>query len=1016
MLSPIWNKFVEWLFKEENRPFLFPRLVCIAVIACYVAVIPAYLIIEKHSVRLLLECFFDYRLLLGGGILLVLVGAICAWQYQAKRRMIVGAAPLVALGVIVVAAGVLTRPILPEDKLVVAIIRFTPIGKAAEEKEAGVFPSRIRDELRQRFKNEPLVNIKFFQDVTIEGHDEEEMRRSAERLCSKLPAHMVVWGEVRIEDGVLTLAPVVTRSPQLIAKTSRLYPWLRVSAAHTPLDPFKKPESYEPPHIQFKKIMARETADLAGFICGLIYYQERRLQEAIAILRRVKATVALLYLGMAHYERSWQSKEPMKDLIAAREIYDKILRTNANSEPQLLSRQELLCSALAAKADTLAGLSEFHRPDSLDLLREAIGIYQNSQKELSDLNIRVGVGCVRNNLGLALLSLGSRLGDQDGKILLNKALEELQAAQDIFRQTQSMARAAFIESYKGLAFSELAYRTTAPSGKQLFLDAVAAHRRASDLFGILRLSEEQAMADANLGGALVTLSEWQDVKSAKETLSRARITLLTALDTLTVSEFPRYHAGVQMNVGALYCHMGLRSNRTEALNYFEKSVTALSKALNYFSAPGFPQYRANTQNLLGITVYQSSKLLEGENRLIALQKAEVAWRDALAVWTSSTNPREWAAAQNNLGNALRHIGTATTGTKSEEMLRQAIAAYLRSLKIRTFEVFPWEWAMTENNLALAYLELGKKATGEVAGHNFAKAIKAFKRSLLVRTRETFPDEWAWTTKNMALSMVLNSMRLDDAQSKVVLKDAIDKFGTISSLFSRTDEPGRWATAQNDLGCALAELGKRLDPDAAIPILQEAILALKAALEVRTRDEHPLDWAATMTNLAISLNTMATKLSKDSSKDRRRKCQQESLKAYESSLSVYSEARFPEAWANTKAFMGRGLIGLSMTDDEEAQAIQHLNTAVINFKEALRIWTEKRFPKNWADTEIALGMAQMYRATLGQNAECDLDEAIETFEKVITSPAALKAEEQLHKAEELRELAVKAKSTRNSGTR
>ncbi len=101
----------------------------------------------------------------------------------------------------------------------------------------------------------------------------------------------------------------------------------------------------------------------------------------------------------------------------------------------------------------------------------------------------------------------------------------------------------------------------------------------------------------------------------------------------------------------------------------------------------------------------------------------------------------------------------------------------------------------------------------------------------------------------------------------------------------------------------------------------------------------------------------------------------SIKAYELALRVFTPKAFPKEWATTQMNLGAAYSNRIRGDRAE-----NLEIAIVAYDRALEVFTRQDFPQNWANTQMNLGNA--YRARIrGDRAE-NLEIAIAAYERAL----------------------------------
>ena len=345
---------IEWAKQKKRWPLLL-------MLAIPLALFPFSQNYYELSFKDTFCCWFFW---VSNGLIFFLSGTLYwAVSYQELCRLWV-CIPLTFFGIVLILGGLwqLTPLPLPEDKLFVAIARFTPVSSVAKE-EADNIAHRIKQELCEKQREGAPLEIRGLL-TQVDGLDEQARHRSAILLCKsrKGNAHIILWGEVRKDEKELYVEPHFTVARQM-------------QNARIEERNLKNYTNYEPEHIDFKKRLSNEIADIVTLVYGLAYYKTGRWDQAIQILDHVQSNEGYLYKGLCLHNRAEQSVNPQKDLQAAIEIYEKIL----GPDPLNLTLQSdlLTWTAYTNRANVIVALSLFAQPkESLAQLKYAVNVYR----------------------------------------------------------------------------------------------------------------------------------------------------------------------------------------------------------------------------------------------------------------------------------------------------------------------------------------------------------------------------------------------------------------------------------------------------------------------------------------------------------------------------------------------------------------------------------------------------------------------------------------------------------------
>ncbi len=270
--------FVDWAKKERRWPLLAPLL------------LPGIVKFSQEYFQLSLRAATTHwSVLIAGGALLVVSGGLycLVWPQGFKRRAWVGGS-LGVVGAAVVAAGAwqLHPGPLPSDRLVVAIARLTAVTAGARD-DADNLAHSLEQMLRDKQRDGLPLEVKRLASE-VAGTDERARRAVAVAMATsrESAAHVVLWGDVRRDEGQLFVEPRLTVARPL----GKELPEERSLGRYA---------SEGPSHITFKRRVSTEVAEMIGFIYGLVLFNAGRWQEAAGIFEQSKSPPNRLYHAMS---------------------------------------------------------------------------------------------------------------------------------------------------------------------------------------------------------------------------------------------------------------------------------------------------------------------------------------------------------------------------------------------------------------------------------------------------------------------------------------------------------------------------------------------------------------------------------------------------------------------------------------------------------------------------------------------------------------------------------------------
>jgi hypothetical protein len=251
--------FVEWARKEQRWPLLMLLLV------------PLFPKLTQEYLQLsFAQSLRHWSNLIASGIVLILSGGLYHHtRFGTDRGRMWVAASLAFVGLLLVTAGaVRLRPAsLPSDRLVVAVARMTAVTDEAQH-DADNFSHLLEQRLREKQRAGLPIEVKRVA-TGIEGAEERIRRALAVSVARSYEgaAHVVIWGDVRRDDGQLYVEPRLTVARPL----GQALPEDRSIGGRT---------SEGPKHILFKEHLATEVTETVSFVYGLALFNAGRWYEA----------------------------------------------------------------------------------------------------------------------------------------------------------------------------------------------------------------------------------------------------------------------------------------------------------------------------------------------------------------------------------------------------------------------------------------------------------------------------------------------------------------------------------------------------------------------------------------------------------------------------------------------------------------------------------------------------------------------------------------------------------------
>ncbi|MDH5638673.1 MAG: hypothetical protein OEZ04_09290, partial [Nitrospinota bacterium] len=238
---------------------------------------------------------------------------------------------LVAI-LIVIASGLaqftvyVLKPTLHEHRLVVLIAHFNELGDEVRERGAA-FAKRIERELKSKIKDGAPMEVCSLHGK-IEPEPGETMEDAARRL-GKAPqtlAHLVLFGDIELEDGELCIEPKIAIIEKFANKEIQER---EIVSGTTSAGP------QEPTYLELKKIKARETADMVALVTGLSFLRAGKYADTLKYLKTVHNTEAAFYRGLVLSKMAASSFDPVPLYLKAADEYNKALEVwKRDTSPQ----------------------------------------------------------------------------------------------------------------------------------------------------------------------------------------------------------------------------------------------------------------------------------------------------------------------------------------------------------------------------------------------------------------------------------------------------------------------------------------------------------------------------------------------------------------------------------------------------------------------------------------------------------------------------------------------------------
>ena len=621
------------------------------------------------------EAIWHWLFWIISGISIAISGILDNAKFPQKIRGLWPSGFLTLCGVACLIVGILQLrpPTLPADKLVVTIARFTPISTGAEE-DADNFRHRIELKLLEKaHAGAPLI-IKHTS-RRVKGSNGKARQKDAEKIgkAKESYAHVVLWGEVRRDEGELFVGAYLAISNKLRG----------MPLVEKELGEFY---SYEPHHLEFKKRFSEEFADITLFIYGLSFYKIGDWYRSADILEHVKSEEAYFYRGLALYNIAQQALKPDGVLQAAVEALEQIQwdpKTNAGS---------LTWVAYSNRANALVSRALISQPsESIVYLREAKSAYDSLLKSQNLEHLPQYWAKIQNNLGIALNELSFRIGGEDGKKLLFDAEKAYRAALQVHSPNDQPQEWSRSQSNLGNVLYELGTLLGGDEERQLLLDAESVYRAALKIITLEKWPQDWAMIQHNLGAVFYKVGIQMKNEEGTRYLLNSVSSYRAALQVSSKEDTPRDWAETQSNLGNVLDDLGLRIGGREGVLYFRQSVAAHDSALQIYTKDGYPVQWALVHYNQGNTVDNLGRHMKGEKGNQNLRIAKDHYELALHIFTKEHLPEYWAMAKRNLANTLYHLGRRIEGKEKQQLLMESLRHINNAFSVHDSTNYPREY-------------------------------------------------------------------------------------------------------------------------------------------------------------------------------------------------------------------------------------------------------------------------------------------------------------------------------------
>ena len=679
-MDHILNFFVEWVRGQRRWPLFLLMLL-----------LPLFGLVRGYYSLSFRLTFSHPAFLIASGVIVISAGflyiRVVPRGLRTRSRTLLGVGLEILAIVLFSGAYVSIRGrSLPGDSIVIGIAEFTPISLGAAEASLNL-RDRIEEKLDSLAKaGVPLVVKRL--DGTVRGEDMAGRARVARSLGHDV--HLVLWGEVRFDEGELKFRPhltIVNQSPRA-----------RFSERSENLQDFA---SIAPKQLPFKELVSDSLAGLITTVYGIASFEAGDYSRAISILKHVRSREAYLFTGIAAGMRASYSPNPSLDYALALESLNAALRGERVASDR--SSNGLTMLAWLNRAVIINHIAEHNPQAGAVLLPEAATIFREALTRIPREKNAVFWSQTKKNLGDTYRAASP--GMPDGK------------------SANSLLALAIDEYTEALS--------------------VIGRNRRHILYAALRNS---------LGTTLHAKSEYESTEVARQSLQTAIDHFDEAAKSWRVQGNRASWAAAQSNRAGTLRRLAAVSDSTEAISHLHRAKRAANASLAVRGKKDDPQGWSMAQGNLGNILAALGTYQTGEEANQTLREAIQAYDRALEVHTRSLSPWEWARVQTNRANAVTQLGARLKTPQGVVLLVNAVGDFEQVLTVRTKERSPQQWAATQANMGTALSHLAVWSPQREGHQRRVRALAAYDAALQVYTRENFPGYWKQLTAARASVM------------------------------------------------------------------------------------------------------------------------------------------------------------------------------------------------------------------------------------------------------------------------
>lgn len=578
---PITFKFIQ---KYYNLSFKNTFTIQIFQILCG-SIFIIYAIIDFLFYNQLWICLFPSGLAFIIGLLIV-----CFSIPKFKKNILyIGFSVIFTCLLLILGLNVILRPKLPDDKLVIAIARFNPISKQAIDASYNI-QHRIEKGLIKKQKLGAPLKIVHLSATVKYNTDEVKRNKNAETICDS-KVHIILWGDIRVDDNELYIEPRFTFLNNYLNKKIR----------DIKLNSY---ESIQPSHIKMKKLLANQIADIITLLAGISYYSLAEWDKAISIFNLVDNIESRLYKALSLFERSFIKVNPVTDLEKSLELSESVINSKSN----------LVFIARLNRANVNLVLLKYKHSDFVLPILEKVNIeYKDLEKVFNTSRDSLNLSCIQNNRALTLIEIANIKSQYSHNKTLHNSIELLNSSLQIRTKERYPFEWAASKNNLGIALTELGIIDD--NNNEILNNAIKQYIESLSIRTKKKYPLHWATTMNNLGVTYNELGRRTEEDIAIGYLYKSENYYKLALEIREKEQYPLDWATTISNLGNTLRELGTISNDSSKI---EQSINCFNQTFEVYNENLLPILWAKSQNSLGTTYRAISRFKDNKNELINL--------------------------------------------------------------------------------------------------------------------------------------------------------------------------------------------------------------------------------------------------------------------------------------------------------------------------------------------------------------------------------------------------------------